>query len=289
MASIAKSFTATGNGDSYFVKPNDKLSYTVSGTFVATWVLERTDNGGLSFELIASGTGAVTAVGLEVFGIRNYNYRFRCSAFTSGTMVTSIDDALAQFAPAQELKDSLGNVVLRCAEQAVQFVGTKGVMVSSGQLVRSIGWPPPTLTSGTSTTPSATTVYLSQVYVRHNCTMTGIAINNGATVGTNKYIVALFTFQGVLLANSALAGTLTAGADVFQPIDFTGTYDAHGPRVYWLGLYVDGTTDRFRTVPSVGSFAGLAGSQTGQTFGTITTVTIPTTFTADKGPVGYIY
>lgn len=164
-----------------------------------------------------------------------------------------------------------------------------GGIVNAGAKVNHIGWQPPSLTSGTSTTPSATTVYLSQIYIPANVTLTGIKVNSAATVGTNKYIVALFDATGAAVANSALAGVTTANADAFQTIAFTGTYAAKAPGVFWIALYVNGTTDRFRTVPAAGEFGGLAGSVTGQTFGTIASFTPPTTFTADKGPVAFTY
>lgn len=161
--------------------------------------------------------------------------------------------------------------------------------VSSGQQTRHIGWAPPTLTSGTSTTPAATSVYMSQIYIPASCTLTGVAVSNGATVGTDKYIVALFNSSGAAVANSALAGATTSGADAYQSVAFTATYAANGPGVYWIALYVNGTTDRFRSIPAVGAHAGLAGEVTGQVFGTVAAVTLPTTFTADKGPVAFVY
>lgn len=183
--------------------------------------------------------------------------------------------------------DKLNMIVSTSQTSALTLAG--GINASSGQLTRFMGWRPPTLTSGTSTTPSATTLYLGQVYVPANATLTGIKVSNGATVGTDKYIVALFNSSGAAVANSALAGTTTAGADVYQAIPFTATYAVVGPAMYWVGLYVNGTTDRFRSVPAVGEHAGLAGSVTGQTFGTVAAVTLPTTFTADKAPVAFTY
>lgn len=170
-------------------------------------------------------------------------------------------------------------------------VGDKLNMVATptmSTLTNFMGWRPSTLTSGTSTTPGATTVYMSQVFIPGSVTLTGIKVNNGATVGTDKYIAALFSSSGAVLANSALAGTTTAGADAYQTLAFTSTYAAV-PGVYWIGLYVNGTTDRFRSTPAVGQYGGLAGSVTGQTFGTVAAVTVPTTFTADKGPVAFTY
>ncbi len=52
---------------------------------------------------------------------------------------------------------------------------------------------------------------------------------------------------------------------------------------------MNGTTDRFRSLPASMEGRGLAGSVTGQTFGTVVAITPPTTFTADKGPVAFVY
>lgn len=150
-------------------------------------------------------------------------------------------------------------------------------------------WLPTVAADGTSTTPGATTVYLTQIYIPYAVRLTGVAVLNAATVGTDKYIVALFNSSGAALANSALAGTTTSGASVYQAIAFTAVYDVTAPGTYWLALYVNGTTDRFYSIPTIGQAGGLAGSVTGQTFGTVATVTLPTTFTADKGPIAYTY
>lgn len=145
------------------------------------------------------------------------------------------------------------------------------------------------LTGGTSTTPSATTVYMTQIQIHGSVTLTGIKVNNAATVGTNKYIAVLFDNTGAVVAKSALAGVTTAGASVYQALPFTATVAVTGPGIYWIGLYVNGTTDRFYTLPASKEGGGLAGSVTGQTFGTVVAVTPPTTFTADKGPVAFTY
>lgn len=166
---------------------------------------------------------------------------------------------------------------------------TGGQTVSAGLLHNFMGWKTPTLTSGTSTTPSATTVYLTQIYIPFNSTLTGVYINNAGTAGTNKYIAALFNSAGSAVANSSLSGITTSGTSAYQQLPFTGTYAAVGPGLYWIGLYVNGTTDRFYSVPAVGQFAGYTGSLTGQTFGTIASITPPTTFTADVGPVAFTY
>ena len=178
------------------------------------------------------------------------------------------------------------NTGLTCAKNRTGITMT--VATSSTGKKNVATWATPTLTSGTSVTPSATTVYLASVHLTTAQTLTGIKINNAATVGTNKYIVALFNSAGVKVATSALAGVLTAGANVYQAIPFTATYTPV-PGLYWIGVYVNGTTDTFFSIPAVGEYAGYTGTVTGQTFGTVVNITPPTTFTAGVGPIAFTY
>lgn len=150
-------------------------------------------------------------------------------------------------------------------------------------------WRPQPVTNATSVTGAITTVYLTQFFVPYNTTLTGAAVLNAATVGTNKWIVALFNSAGTALANSATAGATTSGASAYQQLNFTGTVAVKGPATYWVGLYVNGTTDTYYSIPTLGQADGLAGTVTGQTFGTVANVTLPTTFTAGVAPVVYVY
>ena len=140
---------------------------------------------------------------------------------------------------------------------------------------------------GTSTTPTAGTIYLSEVRIENTKSLTGIGILNAATVGTNKHIVALFDSDGTLVANSALAGTTTSGADAFQNVPFTAAYVAV-PGRYWIGLQMDGNTDRFRTI-AASTFVDVLTKSSAGSFGTVPDQTVPTTFTADVGPIAYAY
>ena len=170
---------------------------------------------------------------------------------------------------------------------------TAGTLTVSGGITGSAtnprtmwhAWAPSAIADATSTTPSATTVYLTQIQIPVNTTVTGIQVLNGGTVGTNKYIVALYSTSGTVLVNSSTAGVLTSGASVYQQIPFTAPYSAIGPATYWVGLYVNGTTDRFEAIPAMGQADGLAGTITGQTFGVVSSITVPTTFTAGAGAV----
>ena len=479
MSTVSSSFTAVSAGTPFFARHADSFTFSVSGTFVGTVVLEKSNNGGQTWESVHSKAASASGTILHEQSDQGSSlYRYRCTAFTSGTIVTALADAaqtlqeirdasgllVASFtedgfvtrkltvtetatfgaelnsakgadiasATTTNLDSATGNVVdvtgtttitgitlsvgrtrivrftgalllthgaslvlpgaanittaagdyaifagyasgvVRCVsfiplrgvmatladtetltnktltsptitlldsnltiqdngdptkqakfeasgitagqtrtltipDESITIVGTAAtqtlsnktltapvlnnptLVASAGQKTRYIGYQPATLTAGTSTTPAATSVYVSQIFIPANCTLTGVAISNGATVGTDKYIVALFDSAGAAVANSALAGVTTAGADVYQAVDFTAPVAVTGPKVYWIALYVDGTTDRFRSIPAVGAFAGLAGEVADQIFGTIAALTLPTTFTADKGPVAYTY
>lgn len=141
---------------------------------------------------------------------------------------------------------------------------------------------------GTNTTMVAGTIYWADVYIPRNFTVTGIAVLNGATVGTDNGLVGLYNSAGVLVGNSALAGTLSAGANAFQARDLLTPYAAVGPGRYWVAYQQNGTTATIRTVAASTFVDVLTKSATG-VFGTLTALTPPTTFTADVGPIAYVY
>lgn len=141
---------------------------------------------------------------------------------------------------------------------------------------------------GTDGASVAGTLYYSQIFLPANKTLTGVAVLNGTTVGTDKLIGALYDSEGTLVANSALAGATGSGADSFQELAFTSTYDAVGPRTYFVALQVNGTTHQNQRMAASTPLCW-TGSATG-TFGTLpASITPPTTFTADKGPIAYVY
>lgn len=129
-------------------------------------------------------------------------------------------------------------------------------------------------------------VYVAELYLPEPMTATGVAVLNGATVGTDKLIGCLFSNTGAVVATSALAGTTTAGADAFQTLDFTAPV-ALSPGRYFIGVQCDGTTDTTRRIAA--STYLNAASVTAGVFGTVAAITAPTTTTADAGPIGYLY
>lgn len=144
---------------------------------------------------------------------------------------------------------------------------------------------------GTSTTTSTTGEFTISVFVPNTIFATGITNLNGSAVdGASKKIFILRDEKGNLIANTATAGTTATGNDAFQAIAFTATRLLMGPATYFIGLQ-DDTADvnGVRTV-AASTFKNVAASSITSVFGTVAAaVTVPTTFTADTGPVACIY
>lgn len=142
---------------------------------------------------------------------------------------------------------------------------------------------------GTNKAMVAGTVWYADIFIpTPSITLTGIGVLNGATVATDKGIVSLYDSTGVLLANSALAGATTSGANTFQQYAFTGTYQILKPGRFWVAYQSNGTTDTIRTIATATWIDVLSGNAAG-VFATLPAITPPTTFTADLGPVAYVY
>jgi hypothetical protein len=91
MSLIATSFTAVGVGAAIQVNHKQSLSYSVSGTFVGTVKVEKSEDGGVTFAPLTSSTAAATGTLVHESSVQGpAHFRFRCTAFTSGTIVTSI-------------------------------------------------------------------------------------------------------------------------------------------------------------------------------------------------------
>lgn len=138
-------------------------------------------------------------------------------------------------------------------------------------------------------TQVAGTWQYSEIFVPYWNTWKGIGVLNGTTVGTSLMIVALFGTSGALLANSAVAGAVTAGGSVMQNRAFLNPI-LLPPGRYFLALQSDTATDTIRHVLSANGSNVICGSQTG-TFGTIPSsiTTVSTTFTTAVAPICQLY
>jgi hypothetical protein len=148
-------------------------------------------------------------------------------------------------------------------------------------------WTPATATTGTSATPTASTLYYGSVFLPMNATLTGIQYLIGTT--GNSVVVSLYSSSGSLLANSTTAGTAVGAGSTAQTVAFTGTYAAVGPAYYFIGINFNGNTARYRAIPTYCNMNGVIGGSVAQTFGTPAGITPVTAFTGDVVPVATLY
>ena len=141
---------------------------------------------------------------------------------------------------------------------------------------------------GTSAVHVAGTWYRAEIYVPHFAQWTGIGVLNGATVGTDNIMVGLWDSNGILISNSAVAGALSAGANAFQNIALLNA-PVLVPGRYFIGVQCNGTTATTRRQAAVMGGNTMTSSTAG-TFGVVpSSFTPPTTFTADVGPIAWLY
>lgn len=151
-------------------------------------------------------------------------------------------------------------------------------------------WKPDTATSGTDTTPASGTQFVTSLWIPVNMTLTGVAYLIGSVGGTDKVYAVLYDSTGAVLANSSLTtnGATVGTAANIQTLAFTATYAAKGPGLFFVGISMNGNTARLRTVPAFCQ-AGIWAGSVSQTHGTVAAITAPSTFTADKAGVIFVY
>lgn len=238
--SVLKSFTAVGVGAQLFVRDKDQYSYSVSGTFVGTVVLERTLDGGQTWQTVLTATGS--ASGTLLNETRNGNaaaYRFQCTAYTSGTIVTSISDV---YEVLKTFTDKAGNPILEILENGVRITGNasvSGTTALSGPVDSSQG----------ADIASAATVDLDSatgdlVDVTGTTTITAITLTQGYT--------RIVRFTGALILTNGASLVLPGAANITT---------AAGDYAIFAG-YASGVVRCVSFVPKRGVMATLAGTET---------------------------
>lgn len=148
-------------------------------------------------------------------------------------------------------------------------------------------------------------LWVTDILVPFNRVVSNISYLSGGTATTDNILAAIYDSRGNLIASTALAGALVATANVWQTQAIALVYPAtgltsvaagiaatsvqlYGPQQYFVALQGNGTTaGAIQTVPA--PYQICAGLIAAGTFGTIpATITVPTTFTAAKGPIVYL-
>jgi hypothetical protein len=143
-------------------------------------------------------------------------------------------------------------------------------------------------------------LWVTDIFVPVNRLITTVGVLQGGTATTDNILVAIYDAKGNLLASSALAGKLLATANIFTELalalDGKGAalnangLQLYGPAQYYVAVQGNGTTaGAIQTVPA--PYLDIcAGAVAAGTFGTLPNpITVPTTFTAAKAPIIYLY
>ena len=148
------------------------------------------------------------------------------------------------------------------------------------------GNPPNVSTDGTNLDIVITELYVAEVFVPCNATVTGVAVFNGAAVAGNIKVM-IFDSAGTRVKISAT--TAASGTDAYQRVPFASTYAIVGPATYYIGVMGDNAGGDINT-HVIGNFG--AGKITGLVYATeagYATITVPTTFTTGLGPIASLY
>ncbi len=155
----------------------------------------------------------------------------------------------------------------------------------------SLGAGPLLATAGNDNACTNGDIYWVPVYFAGPTVVAGVQYLIGSVGGTDKAIVALYNSSGVLLGNSALAGTTVGTAANVQPLDFVSPVAIPGAGRYFIAIQFNGTTAKFRThtLPTLKASAACATGSVAGTFGTLAAITPGTTYTVNKGPIASTY
>ena len=136
---------------------------------------------------------------------------------------------------------------------------------------------------------------VTEIWVPHWNTWTGAAVLNGTTVGSNTYMLYLFNTAGYLIQHTAIAGTATAGASVFQKIAFNVPVTL-SPGRYFIGVSVSAATDTVRHAlaafgaePRCAVIATITSHAVATATLKAAPITVPTTYTTALAPIVQLY
>jgi hypothetical protein len=146
----------------------------------------------------------------------------------------------------------------------------------------------PVATTGTDTTPVVGTQYVTSLFVPVTFTITNVNYLIGSVGGTDRVYAVVYSATGAVLGSSTVAsgGTVVGTAANIQTLALTTPITVNGGQRVFIGISINGTTARLRTVPAHCQ-NGILGGTVSQTHGTVAAITAPATFTANTAP--YIF
>jgi hypothetical protein len=145
------------------------------------------------------------------------------------------------------------------------------------------------VTTGTDTTPVIGTQYVTSLYVPERFTITNVNWLIGSVGGTDRVYAVVYNSAGTVLRTTVLTsgGTVVGTTATIQSLALTTPLIVNGPQRIFVGISINGTTARIRTV-AAHTQVGIWGGTVAQTHGTVAAITPPTTFTANTAPFVFI-
>ena len=150
MATLSKAFTATGFGTSLGVRHQEQITYSVTGTFVGTLVLQKSEDM-TNWSPVATTTTTVSATTITAESkARSMTfYRWACTAYTSGTATGVLTEVTTE--AAKSFADQDGDIRLEITEEGVKITGTQettGAQTFDGNVTVTGTLTSPLITSG---------------------------------------------------------------------------------------------------------------------------------------------
>lgn len=145
MASQTSAFTAAGSGTPIHIKRGREVNYVLTGGATATLNFERSESGGAEWEIIKTVTANTGPTVIKNEG-GDALYRWRCTAYTSGTATATVKDATEELVgvgtvtgstvKAYEYGDTVAKkTVLECVALSVTITDDAGVAQYGGAQV----------------------------------------------------------------------------------------------------------------------------------------------------------
>ena len=279
-AGFAGDFTAVNQvSTAASFEPGETVTFTLTGAFTGTVVLERSKFLDAGFTTVTSTTGTTAVTAVNDSG-QKYYYRLRCTAIGEAETISYvIGEASGQIV--QFFEDSDGVARLNILDGGVGVVGTLDVTGAATMVGTAFSGG---VTVGTSGTGYNVTLYgdTAGKYLQWTQASDKLTLVGDIEVNTNKFTVAHTTGNTLIAGSLAANGGITVDTSAFTVADtsgntsIAGTLDVTGEQTTGAGVgaatgsgvtaveYGNGTVHKTVITLTAASFGVLDEAEAGQ-------------------------
>lgn len=279
MATLTASFTATGAGQAISIKHLEYMDYSVSGTFVGTVQLQRSFTNGSTWEVVLSATGAVSDnLKVENKSQGSTLYRWVCSAFTSGTIVTTLSDNSATVL--STWKNSEDQVVAQITEAGISALSFSPISGASASLFPDGSASAPGLAFSADTNTGLYRVAADTL---------GFAIGGSERARMDSSGLKIGASGNVVFNTERLSGTISGPGIVDNALSVGGSLIQNSDAAITTSIRQYGVFGRYRRTTTT-SLTDTNGHGAGSAVDVVFTTTAATTYTntATEGISGFL-